>query len=296
MKRSAGIFVFFGLLFFFGITPILSADETADIEATVFAWRDAWQGKNVNQYISYYSPRFHSKRGGYKKWVKDKKRLFERSGDIVLELSDMQIKTADNRATVVFVQLYHGPFLTDVGKKELIMVKSKGAWKILSEKWEALNGYAHIINKPKTPPGLSKPNDQAVKEKEQKESDPKAPSVTDSRIIVNNIHYKIEKDGVEKVFVQMNQFFIPAIFALEGENPRIAVDIKNVSQWSGHEIIPVNGQFLKQIRTQLFDDTQTLRIVLDLNSTKNYDVKPTFFKPENIFSLEVRDSGSTSKP
>ena len=108
-----------------------------------------------------------------------------------------------------------------------------------------------------------------------------------NKTIVKNIKYKIENDR-EKVFIALNNFSTPEILTLEGDKPRIVIDIKNVSSWSKHYRTPINGNLIKQIRTYLHRDTGKLRIVLDLNPSENYFINQTYYKTENIYCIEVR--------
>ena len=121
--------------------------------------------------------------------------------------------------------------------------------------------------------------------KDERSNEIKASS--SNKIIVKSIKYKIEKD-LEKVFIALNNFTTPKIFSLKGDKPRIVIDIKNVSSWSGHYRTPVNGNLIKQIRTFLHHDTEKLRIVLDINSSENYSINQIYEQTENIYCIEVR--------
>ena len=92
----------------------------------------------------------------------------------------------------------------------------------------------------------------------------------------------------EKVFITLNNFSTPEILTLEGDKPRIVIDIKNVSSWNKHYRTPINGNLIKQIRTYLHRDTGKLRIVLDLNPFENYFIDRICYKTENIYCIEVR--------
>lgn len=110
-----------------------------------------------------------------------------------------------------------------------------------------------------------------------------------SGIIVKSI--KVEKgEEEEKAFLDLNNFSIPLVFSLEGSNPRIVIDIRNVSFWNGHSTIPVNGRFIKQIRTHLHRHCQKLRIVLDLRPSQDYIINQTYDKGTNIYCLQVKSS------
>jgi hypothetical protein len=117
----------------------------------------------------------------------------------------------------------------------------------------------------------------------RKEKEP----VDSQEIIVEGIDFKVDKYGPEKILIYLNQFYLPKIFAIQGEKPRIVVDIKNVFSWKNKPVIQVDGVFVKKIRTHLHSTTKKLRIVLDLNPSKNYVADQSFFKKDNIFCITI---------
>ena len=108
-------------------------------------------------------------------------------------------------------------------------------------------------------------------------------------LVIKKVTYQLGKDRGEKVFIHANGKFSPMVFALEGENPKSVIDIKNVDTFRKDQSkILVNGELIKQIRTHLHEDSKTLRIVLDLSPDyKHYRVNQFFYESENIYSLEV---------
>jgi hypothetical protein len=112
-------------------------------------------------------------------------------------------------------------------------------------------------------------------------------SVSQSGIIIKSIKFELKKDR-ENVFIASNTFFVPKILTLEGDKPRIVIDIKPVSSWSGRYKTPVKGHLIRQIRTHLNPGTNKLRIVLDLNHSENYFIKQVYYEKKNIYSIEVR--------
>ena len=119
------------------------------------------------------------------------------------------------------------------------------------------------------------------------------PSITDSKdnLIVKSITFRIDNNRTEKVFIDLSHFYIPHIIALEGKKPRVAIDIPNVSSWDErNKIMPVKGRLVKSIRTHLHRNSETLRIVLDLDPVKNYTANPIYYKAENIYCIEITDS------
>lgn len=107
-------------------------------------------------------------------------------------------------------------------------------------------------------------------------------------VVVGDIQFEIEKNATEKVFFALNRFCNPEIFPLEGNNPRIVIDIKKVSSWNGRARIPVNGLLIKQVRIYFHRDQNKLRIVLDLNPSMDYAAVPIYYKAEGVYCIEVR--------
>ena len=106
-------------------------------------------------------------------------------------------------------------------------------------------------------------------------------------IVVKKINFKGDKHGPEKVLIYLNRFYLPQIFAIQGEKPRIVIDIENVFSWKGKSVIDVDGIFVKKIRTHLHSVTRKLRIVLDLNPSRNYVADQSFFKKDNLFCIII---------
>ena len=166
------------------------------------------------------------------------------------------------------------------------MVNSNGKWKIVSEAWKPLVMSSRITKEvaprsnPKELGSVSLPADKAGQDHEIK-------AILPNSIIIKSIKFEPKKDR-ENVFIASNTFFVPKVLTFEGDKPRIVIDIKNVSSWSGHYRTPVNGNLIKQIRTFLHHDTEKLRIVLDINSSENYSINQIYEQTENIYCIEVR--------
>ena len=228
-------------------------------------------------------------------------------------------------ATASFVQRYSDQNVMDVGEKTLILARENGDWKIVSEEWQPLQIPGRATPKKAAQdttvfdggvqPGSQR--DQAVKTKglpvtmpaqpiRKKTADrnyddshksirpvpqsgqkPKAKDLERAKNIVKNIRFEIQDDS-EKVFIELNRFLIPKILTLEGDKPRIVIDIMNVSFWDGPSNMPVNGKLIRRIRTYLHRDIDKLRIVLDLNSADDYMIDQTFDKARNIYGINLR--------
>ena len=89
------------------------------------------------------------------------------------------------------------------------------------------------------------------------------------KITVKNITFAIGKES-EKVIIDLDKVTVPIIFDIDGNNPRIVIDIMNVLPCKGRYRTPVNGKLIKQIRAYYHKDSEKLRVVLDLYPGHDY--------------------------
>ncbi len=284
MKKLIAILIMNMVLF--GLAGIAPASDIEDVRARVYAWSNAWQNRNINRYMYFYSPIFRSKGLNYKGWMEEKARLFQKSGDIRIGISDLWVFIEGKYATARFLQRYQDTKFSDVGEKTLILINSSGQWKIVSEEWKPLKLPVRTAGGQGADTNL-RGFDNKAQAKDKAERGNKAKALPPTKIIVKSIKFNIEKDR-EKVFVALNNYSIPKVLTLNGGRPRVVVDVKNVSSWKGLSIIPVNGNLIKQIRTHFHHDAKKLRIVLDLKKSEDNIINKTFNKEENIFCVEVR--------
>lgn len=122
----------------------------------------------------------------------------------------------------------------------------------------------------------------APHEKDPSRGDDNAP------LVIRDIRFELERGVKERVLVLSSRFFKPWVSALEGERPRFVIDIRNTdSVRGGLKNIPVDGLFIKRIRTHHDRQSGTLRIVLDLSPDENYSVNHTFFEAENLYVIDI---------
>ena len=107
---------------------------------------------------------------------------------------------------------------------------------------------------------------------------------------IKKIGFSRTPEGAEAVLIYADGFFEPIIFPLAGDRPRIVIDIRNTrSVGKGVSNLRVGGTLIRGVRTHLNQDSQVLRVVLDLAPSKNYYTDQLFYKKDNIYSLEVRE-------
>lgn len=270
----------------FSLAGIASASKIDDVRANVYAWGKSWQNQDINSYMSFYSPSFRSKGLDYQGWGQRKAKLFRKTDDIRLEISDLWVFIEGRHATANFVLRYRNSKFSDVGEKTLTLVNEGVKWLIVSEKWQPLTTPVRTTReRAATSNSQGLDIEAQTVDKTGRSHEIKASS--SNKIIVKSIKYKIEKDQ-EKVFIVFNKFSTPKILTLDGDKPRIVIDIKNVPFWSGQYRTPVNGNLIKQIRTYLHRDIEKLRIVLDINPSEKYLINQINYQTENIYCIEVR--------
>lgn len=268
------------------LAGIASAGLIDDVRDNVYAWRNSWQDRDINSYMSFYSPDFRSEGLDYKGWMQKKADLFKTSDNIRVEIVDLGVFIEGEYAKARFIQRYHDSKFSDVGEKTLAMVNSNGKWKIVSETWRPLAVSPRLIKEmtlgsnPKEPYSATPTTHKAGKGNENKET-------VKHGIIVKSIQFEPKKDR-EHIFIASNTSFVPKIMTIEGDKPRIVIDIKPVFAWSGPYRTPVKGNLIRQIRTHLSPDTKNLRIVLDLNPSENYFINQIYYEKKHTYCIEVR--------
>ena len=115
-----------------------SLDEIRTVRGVIYDWIKAWQNKDLDGYMSHYSPEFRTGALDYHSWRAKKAGIFKRPGAIDIEISDLWIYIENEEAKASFIQDYTDTNLSDVGQKHLRLVRSKGVWRIVSEEWKAI--------------------------------------------------------------------------------------------------------------------------------------------------------------
>ena len=298
MKKAAAILMLCIALLY--LTGRVSARDIDAVRAQVFAWSEAWQNRDIDTYMSFYSPRFQSKGLDFERWREKKVAVFQQGSRIQVEISDLWVFIEGKQAVVSFIQRYRHPMLTDIGEKTLVMVDDGFTWQIVSEEWKpiVLSGRpahsakeagkaAELNTKSQVEANkiaeLKTKTQQATQEQQGLEA---KKSSTD-KTVVKSIRFEMEKK-MEKVFIALNKYAIPRVQTLEGNKPRLVLDFMNAASWRGPFRITANGKLVKQVRAYLHPKAEKLRIVLDLNLAEDYIVDQTFYQAENIYCITVQ--------
>ncbi len=96
----------------------------------------------------------------------------------------------------------------------------------------------------------------------------------------------------EMIMFKLNGFHPPAVHGVEEGIPRVICDFNNTKLGSAtKKQIKANGQHVKVIRTSVTKKPEKVRVVIDLEPNRSYDLQQVFFKDDNLFVIIVNTIG-----
>ena len=112
-----------------------SNNNEAEIITFITEWAEAWSSKNINGYLSKYSPNFKTPNGeSFADWQDSRKNRILGKDIITVEVSEPKIsRKGDSFAQVTFKQKYTSNKLSQISSKTLILRKDGAAWLIEQE-------------------------------------------------------------------------------------------------------------------------------------------------------------------
>ena len=117
--------------------PPASADSPAT-QAVVTAlngWAAAWSARNVDSYLSFYSPAFQPEAGlSHADWELQRRTRISKATRIAVKVLNPRVTlTDDQHATATFTQDYSSDAFSDKTTKTIDLVQEGGSWKIARE-------------------------------------------------------------------------------------------------------------------------------------------------------------------
>ncbi|MDD2463265.1 MAG: AMIN domain-containing protein [Desulfobulbus sp.] len=92
----------------------------------------------------------------------------------------------------------------------------------------------------------------------------------------------------EMVMFKLNGFFPPSVHGVEEGIPRVICDFNNTKlTGSTKKLIKTEGKFVRSIRTSKTKKPEKVRVVIDLEPNRSYDLQQVFFKDDNLFVIIV---------
>ncbi len=99
-------------------------------------WRDSWENKEIEKYMSFYHKRFISGGKDWHQWKEYKSRLAIKYSRIKVEIDNLRLLNGNGVVMATFKQLYSAPSLYSKGTKMLYLTKNSNEWKIMGETFE----------------------------------------------------------------------------------------------------------------------------------------------------------------
>lgn len=115
------------------VSPKPPPDKGEELRAFVEKWRTAWVAKDIETYMSYYSPTFKSVNLNREEWRAKKIFLNQKYKFITVQLRNIAIEWTSAGANVTFQQTYKSDQLQSSGTKTLHLVNKKNRWMIENE-------------------------------------------------------------------------------------------------------------------------------------------------------------------
>ena len=107
--------------------------EAKAFEQIIEGWRRAWQEKEIDRYMSYYTPRFVSGFRNWKQYRAYKARLAKTYKRIEVKINNLRIVKNDGLVVAIFDQEYIAERLRSRGQKKLYLQQNSKQWKITRE-------------------------------------------------------------------------------------------------------------------------------------------------------------------
>lgn len=116
------------------MAPSYRLEVEADLLETLIGdWRKAWQGKQIESYMSHYHSSFHSEGKSWNHWKAHKTKLAEIYEEIQVAIQDLWIFQNDGMVMALFYQYFKAPGFQSYGKKRLYLRQNSTEWKIIGE-------------------------------------------------------------------------------------------------------------------------------------------------------------------
>lgn len=122
------------------LPPPLKTDE-AQARELLEAWRQAWSQRDIEAYLSYYSPDFVPNKGQKRtEWAAERSKNLSSRPQISINVHDVRIEhIAEDRIRLAFLQDYAaGNYRENAQAKTLLLVRQAASWLILGE-WQGEN-------------------------------------------------------------------------------------------------------------------------------------------------------------
>lgn len=115
------------------VCPDSLKQERDEVEKVIEGWKEAWENKDISNYLNFYSPRFSAQGMDWHGWKAYKNRLAKKYGEIEINIDNLQLIKANGVVLASFNQTYHTNSFESRGEKRLYLAKNSNEWKIIGE-------------------------------------------------------------------------------------------------------------------------------------------------------------------
>jgi murein L,D-transpeptidase YafK len=113
--------------------PVTVREEARALEGIIEKWRQAWETKNIDEYMSLYGARFENKGKDRQAWKEHKARLAQKYKNIRVTVDNLRLLKSDGVVVATFTQRYSTSSFRSEGKKMLYLQQNSKEWKIIGE-------------------------------------------------------------------------------------------------------------------------------------------------------------------
>lgn len=133
-------------------------------------------------------------------------------------------------------------------------------------------------------PEVKKPAKQASAPNQQKLQAPAAPPKPE----LLSIKFDPASPKGEMVMFKLNGFYPPSVHGVEEGIPRVICDFnKTTLKAENRKRIDTDGKYVKALRISTTQKPEKVRVVIDLEPNRSYDLQQVFFKDDDLFVIIV---------
>jgi hypothetical protein len=156
----------------------------------------------------------------------------------------------------------------------LQMTRQKGNWYAVRT-GDGRSGWAHHTLFKTPSPRPEKANSQEPKSRK--------------KVVIRGIRTVVTDPNRAQIVFELNGYYPPEVMVIEGNVPRVVCDFFSARLAPGiKKSFPVKTGVVKRVRVGVHKGSEPkIRVVLDLESGKNYAVEQFFFEKENYYALMV---------
>ncbi len=115
------------------VSPVAQEKEKKQLLKVIEDWRRAWERKEIDQYMSFYGPRFRSDGKNWEQWKQYKALVANKYNQITVKIENLRLLKNDGIVLAKFDQRYSTERLESKGEKRLYLQQNSTEWKIVGE-------------------------------------------------------------------------------------------------------------------------------------------------------------------